>query len=122
MEPALAQSLTPTPAAANALASLDADGDGKSNRSEYLAGTDPNNPLSVLTSSIAKVSGVTVVRFTAAANKGCTIQFKNTLLDAVWQKLTDIAADPSVRSLEIRDTAASGFPARFYRVVTPIQS
>ena len=142
------QSLTPTPAAANQLAALDTDGDGipdayeianglnpndpldaaldrdgdgKSNLAEYLAGTDPNNPLSVLTSSIAKVSGVTVVRFTAAANKGYTIQFKNTLLDLAWQKLTDIAADPSVRSLEIPDPAASGFPARFYRVVTPIQ-
>ncbi len=142
------QTLTPTPAAANILGSLDTDGDGipdaweianglnpndpldaaldrdgdgKSNLSEYLAGTDPNNPLSVLTSSIAKSAGQTVIRFTAAANKGYTIQFKNTLLDLAWQKLTDIAADPSVRSLEIPDPAASGFPARFYRVVTPIQ-
>ena len=142
------QSLTPTPAAANALASLDTDGDGipdaweianglnpndpldalldrdgdgKSNLSEYLAGTDPNNPLSVLTSSIAKSGGQTVVRFTAAANKGYTIQFKNTLFDALWQKLTDIAADPAVRSLEIPDPNAGSFPARFYRVVTPIQ-
>ena len=142
------QTLPPTPAAANVLgaldtdgdgipdawetanglnpndpldAALDRDGDGKSNLSEYLAGTDPNNPLSVLTSSIAKVSGMTVVRFTAVANKGYTVQFKNTLLDLTWQKLTDIPADPGVRNLEIPDPAAGGFPARFYRIVTPIQ-
>ena len=102
-------------------AALDRDGDGKSNLAEYLAGTDPNNPLSVLTSSIAKSAGQTVIRFTAAANKSYTIQFKNTLLDLAWQKLTDIAADPAVRSLEIPDPVAGGFPARFYRVVTPLQ-
>ncbi len=102
-------------------AALDRDGDGKSSLAEYLAGTDPNNPLSVLTSSIAKSLGQTVIRFTAATNKGYTIQFKNTLLDLTWQKLTDIAADPSVRGLEIPDPAASGFPTRFYRVVTPVQ-
>ena len=102
-------------------AALDRDGDGKSNLAEYLAGTDPNNPLSVLTSSIAKSVGQTVIRFTAAANKSYTIQFKNTLLDLAWQKLTDIAADPAVRSLEIPDPVAGGFPARFYRVVTPLQ-
>ena len=101
-------------------ATFDRDGDGKSNLSEYLAGTNPNDPLSVLKSSIAKSGGQTVIRFTAAANKGYTIQFKNTLLDATWQKLTDLAADPAVRSLEIPDPAP-GFPTRFYRVVTPIQ-
>ena len=51
-----------------------------------------------------------MVRFTAAANKAYTIQFKNTLLDLGWQKLTDIAAEPSVRNLEIPDPRPAGSP------------
>ncbi len=100
---------------------LDADGDGQSNLSEYLAGTDPQNPADRLTVAITSPApGQTHIKFTASANNGYTIQYKAALTDATWIKFTDIAPQASAHAVDVTDATPS-LTQRFYRVVTPIQ-
>ena len=113
----LAHGLNPNNAA-DAL--LDADGDGQTNLAEYLAGTDPQNGADYLRVTITSTTpGQNHIQFTAQANKGYTIQFKNALPDAAWSHLADIAAQAAAHVADYIDTP--GNTQRFYRVVTPIQ-
>ena len=103
-------------------ASLDLDFDGASNLDEYLAGTVPNNPASIfgIDSLIRLPSGHVELTFEAQTNKAYTILVSSTLQPGSWQKLTDIAAEPTLRpAVTVTDTRPyiSGF--RGYRVVTP---
>ncbi len=96
----------------------DSDGDGRSNRQEYLAGTDPRSASSAMASSVEPTAGGGfAVRFTAQIGKTYTIQWKDSLHDPIWQKLVDIPAG-ALRSVEAVDPTATA-TARFYRVVTP---
>ncbi|MES2569307.1 MAG: lamin tail domain-containing protein [Verrucomicrobiota bacterium] len=100
-------------------AAQDVDGDGQSNLSEYVATTNPRNGQDVFRGQISPAPGGAgfVIRFTARANHSYTIQFKNALTDATWQRLADIPAQATDHAEERTDAAA---PAkRFYRVVTP---
>jgi hypothetical protein len=95
----------------------DPDGDQRSNLLELTAGTNPKNAASTFGTEIsANASGFTI-RFIAQQDRTYTIQFKNTLLDATWQKLRDIPA-AETRNIEVIDSGATG-ASRFYRVVTP---
>lgn len=100
-------------------ATLDTDNDSESNLEEFIAGTNPRNSADVLQAEIAKpLSGSGfLIRFIAQAGKSYTIEFKNSLSDAQWQKLVDIAAPASQQVIEHTD--ATGGSNRFYRVVTP---
>lgn len=99
-------------------AALDADGDDQSNLSEYIAGTDPNNPNSKFTASIAASNGVMILSFTAQANKTYSVQYKNSLTDAEWITLQSYPAAPAQGTIDYTEPAP--LPnARFYRVVTP---
>ena len=102
-------------------AAQDADGDGRSNVSEYLAGTNPRDPASALVATATKptTGGGVVIQFTAKANKSYTIQYKDALTAATWLKLVDIAAQASDRVVQQTDNP--GVAQRFYRVVTPAQ-
>ncbi len=100
-------------------AAQDADGDGQSNLTEYLAATDPRNGMDAFRIEVAVPTSGTgfVIRFTARANHSYTIQFKNALNDPTWQFLTNIASQQTDHSEERTDPTA---PAqRFYRAVTP---
>jgi Tol biopolymer transport system component len=68
------------------LAQDDADGDGMSNLQEYLAGTDPTVPTSVLALNIAPVVLGTSAALTWTAAPGKTYQLLSTtnLSNAVW--------------------------------------
>ena len=68
------------------LAQDDADGDGMSNLQEYLAGTDPTVPTSVLALNIAPVVPGTSAVLTWTAAPGKTYQLLSTtnLSNAVW--------------------------------------
>ena len=100
---------------------LDTDGDGQNNKAEYLAGTDPRNANDALRASItATVPGQMHIQFTAQANVGYTIQYKNLLTDATWLHLTDIVAQTSAHPVDYIDIPGAN-TKRFYRIVTPLQ-
>lgn len=101
-------------------ATMDSDGDGQSNAAEFAAGTGPNNRADVLLAvTMPAGAGQMKVRFSAKAGKTYTIQYKNALTDAQWQRLVDVAAQPGDGLVERTDPAV-GLTKRFYRVVTPV--
>ncbi|MHA3774689.1 lamin tail domain-containing protein [Verrucomicrobiota bacterium sgz303538] len=99
--------------------SADQDYDGQSNRSEYLAGTDPRNAADLLSARLARSAGVAEIHFRAIAGKTYTVQFKTSLTDPSWQKLTDVPAGASTSEVSVEDVASGSLTQRFYRVVTP---
>ena len=100
----------------------DTDGDGSSDKSEFLAGTNPASATSRLVASVVKniPGGGYKVSFTAQSNRSYTIQYKNALPDAIWTLLMQVPAAYGIRAIEQVDTAV-GQPKRFYRVITPQQ-
>jgi hypothetical protein len=102
--------------AADAL--LDFDGDGMSNRDEYIAGTNPTNAASVLQIVFA-TTNATVLRFIAQSNVGYTVQYQTNLSSPNWMNLTNITAQPQMRTTEVNVLNPSTFTERFFRVLTP---
>ncbi len=100
-------------------ASLDSDGDGPTNRQEYVAGTDPQNGRSVLRiDGIAWGSGgsAAVLRFTARANRAYRIEDRQAFDDGTWRGLIDVPATSAERVVELT-TSPSAARTRFYRLV-----
>jgi YVTN family beta-propeller protein len=89
----------------------DPDLDRHTNREEYLAGTDPLNPQSVLKLRLANLS---VLEFEAISKKTYSVQWHSSLNDQPWMKLADVIAMPTNRTVVITNTGAG-----FYRLVTP---
>jgi YD repeat-containing protein len=96
----------------------DFDGDGVSDKSEYLAGTSPANATSFLRVTQLVVSGQTnaVVQWSSVTNKNYRVQFKNALTATSW---TDLSGDISATTTNATktDPGITGFPSRFYRVL-----
>jgi Bacterial TSP3 repeat len=102
-------------------AALDSDGDGRSNRAEYLAGTDPRSGSSVFAARVVPGPGAGQwsVRFIAVAGKTYSVLYKNSLTDATWTKLSDVPAQGATGEIGVVDSGAGGMVRRFYQVVTP---
>ncbi|HET6408472.1 MAG TPA: lamin tail domain-containing protein [Chthoniobacteraceae bacterium] len=100
---------------------LDPDGDGRSNKIEYLAGTDPRNGSSNFAARVlpGPVPGQWSVRFVATVGKTYSVFYKNSLTDTNWTKLSDVAAQPTTAEVSVMDLTATGMTRRFYQVVTP---
>jgi hypothetical protein len=113
----LAYGLDPhNPADANA----DSDGDGQSNRNEFLSGTAPNSPASVLrVETIVSETIGAVLRFEAAAARAYAIEWKETLDASPWTRLLFVPAAPDARWVDVVDPGALTNGQRFYRIVTP---
>jgi hypothetical protein len=90
----------------------DLDSDGMSNLEEYLAGTLPNDPGSILKLRITDITP-TVLRFTAAADKAYVVEYKNNLNAATWTTLSNVAAGVA-RPITLNDPSSNTM--RFYRV------
>jgi hypothetical protein len=100
-------------------AALDADGDGQSNRAEYVAGTDPTNAASHLRIDAAITPGTATVRVAVVSNRTYTVQFNDNLNSGAWSRLANIVARTNNRVESFTDPAWTS--NRFYRVVTPAQ-
>ena len=99
-------------------AGSDADGDGRTNLDEYLAGTDPTNALSYL--KVDRLgTGPTQLEFHAVSNTTYTVLYRDAIHTGPWLKLADLLARTSNRVEIVRDPNAA--TNRFYRVVTPRQ-
>ena len=102
-------------------AALDRDGDGASNREEYLAGTDPDDPQSFLRIESISYDNTPVWRlqFFAASNHTYCVQAGDAFsLDATWRSVADILAMPTNRAVEITRPFV-GVSPKFLRLVTP---
>ncbi|HXJ59478.1 MAG TPA: immunoglobulin domain-containing protein, partial [Verrucomicrobiae bacterium] len=95
----------------------DLDHDGVSNYQEYLAGTDPLDPLSYLRVDEEIENSLTTILFPAGSNRTYTVEYTDDLSLGTWNKLDDLVAYPTNHIRRLIDPAAS--QNRFYRVVTP---
>ena len=109
----------PTNIAANAFADL--DGDGSTDRAEFVAGTNPTNAQSRLAIlGILQASNVTTLTFSAVSNRTYTVERLSNGFGADWQRLTDVLATKTNRLISIVDPSApTNAATRFYRLVTP---
>jgi hypothetical protein len=103
----------------NTDALLDPDRDGLNNRQEYLAGTNPNDPLSYLRISFVGAPPSVLLGFSAASNKTYSVQYRDEL-SATPLKLLDVESAPTNRLMQISDPSPNA-AARFYQLVTPAQ-
>lgn len=98
-------------------AALDPDKDGMTNGQEYVAGTDPTDPLSLLKLDVQEAASGVNLLFTAVSNRTYTVQFKDALDAGSWTRLSDVSAAPQTITASVPDSGA--VTNRFYRVVTP---
>ncbi|HKX61005.1 MAG TPA: thrombospondin type 3 repeat-containing protein, partial [Verrucomicrobiae bacterium] len=97
---------------------LDADGDGLTNREEYLAGTDPRNGSSSLRVIAERVASNVELKFPAVAGKTYTILYSDTPVGG-WQRLLDIPSQSGNSLITVMDDSVTFRVQRFYRVITP---
>ena len=101
----------------------DPDRDSMNNGDEYIAGTDPRDPLSYLKVQ-ARLGGDGVsILFGAVSNRTYTLEYTDTLSgapdSAYWSKLGDVPASGTNGTASLFD--ANGSTERYYRLVTPRQ-
>ncbi len=101
----------------------DPDRDARTNLEEFMAGTAPNDPDSVLRITSARLTADgqgLVLTFPAAANRTYTVQATDRLPAGTWSKFVDIPAVTQDQPLSVTNTPGLPFP-RFLRLVTPQQ-
>jgi hypothetical protein len=97
---------------------LDFDGDGMINRDEYVAGTDPTDPLSLL--KIFTTTNASVLQFVAQSNIAYTVQYRTNFTNAAWNTLTNVTGQPGIRTVDVNNILGPPPPdERYFRVLTP---
>jgi hypothetical protein len=103
-------------------AAEDPDGDGRTNLEEYLSGTNPRDPVSVL--RIMRIdcgaSDEVMLRFHAVAGCSYSVQWRSDLAGGAWLKVSDVPASAADQEVAVPHTAP-GVGSRFYRLVCPAQ-
>ena len=96
-------------------ASLDPDGDGASNWQEYVAGTNPQNPASVLQLTGSLPLPNPTVQWPSVLGKTYTVLSSPSLFNSPW---TAIATNliGTGQTMQLSDTNPPAPPAVFYRV------
>ncbi len=102
--------------AGNAL--LDPDGDGMSNRDEFLSGTNPTNAASVLKILLSTTNSAPW-SFIAQPNLSYSVQWRSNLTTMAWTNLTSIFAQPLLRTVDVNTATAPPGAERYLRIVTP---
>lgn len=97
----------------------DLDGDGMSNRAEFIAGTDPTNNLSYLKIEHSVAPGAASVEIGAVSNRTYTVQFTDALETGTWNRLRDLPGRATNSLWKVTDPEWT--TNRYYRVVTPRQ-
>jgi len=101
-------------------ANLDPDQDGLTNREEYLAGTDPQDPLSLLRLDwVDWTASQITLRFQAMPGKTYSLLRRTTLDLGAWQTLTNIPIQALPKQITITDPTAGATTQRFYQLLTP---
>jgi hypothetical protein len=60
-----------------------------------------------------------VIEFRAAAGRTYSLLYTDSLSVPDWKKLTDVAAQPAVSLLDVKDSDFGKVPVRFYKLMTP---
>jgi len=108
-------------------AAEDADDDRLTNYGEYVAGTNPRDPLSTLRLRASRETEGVRLRFDAIANRAYTLHARDSWADGAWQMLREIPALSSSSTephlVEITDEEALTLRERYYQLTTsgPVQ-
>ncbi len=94
----------------------DADGDGHTNLQEYLAGTDPHDPTSVLRFESVQQDGKNLrIRFSSALGKSYRVQRRPDLLSK-WVDVAGILPGTG-KSIAVSDPLLTRVTDQLYRVL-----
>lgn len=95
---------------------LDSDGDGFSDKAEYLAGTDPRNARdSIAIRQISDDMGAAIIRFKTVLGKRYRLERNPDFPTCPWQNVTE--TDGTGEELEATDPQAPGLAKGVYRIV-----
>lgn len=102
-------------------ANFDSDRDGYTDLQEYLAGTDPNDPHSLMHLDATNEPFNVRLSFLATAGRSYSVLYRTDPGNGPWSKLAD--APPGITSHTVELLLPQAAPAgqRFYRLVTPQQ-
>ena len=94
---------------------LDPDGDGTANGSEYVALTDPRNPVSVLRTSLSRAGNQLTVSWPSVAGRNYQLFSQSTLGSGSWQSVNGIRSGTGATMGYTVDLSSAG-AAKYYRV------